>query len=189
MHGNYLFNHSVTCGVDHAQNENIDDDLEESINDLTDAQVSKFNFCEHLAHYLDGSCISNCNRKAVKLAILAEAGTYVRGLDPMKRAKQEDIFMRKYLHIVNNIEDELFKNKPVQDAMRSNCKGAKKKGGRFTSANVYQKQKTEINNIRKFVAIFPGVGDMSILPSGLTQVRDMMKSYIIQLWKLKHPVR
>ncbi len=129
MHGNYLFNHSVTCGVDHAQNENIDDDLEESINDLTDAQVSKFNFCEHLAHYLDGSCISNCNRKAVKLAILAEAGTYVRGLDPMKRAKQEDIFMRKYLHIVNNIEDELFKNKPVQDAMRSNCKGAKKRGG------------------------------------------------------------
>ena len=48
---------------------------------------------------------------AVKFAILAEAGTYIRGLDPMKRAKHEDIFMRKYLHIVNNIEGELFENK------------------------------------------------------------------------------
>ena len=150
--------------------------------------MSKFNFFEHLAHYLDGSCISNRNRKAVKLAILAEAGTYVRGLDPMKRAKQEDIFMRKYLHIVNNFEDELFKNKPVRDTMRTNYKGAKKKGG-VTSATVYWKQETEINNIRKFAAKFPGVGNMSKLPSGSTQVRDMMKPYIIWLWTSKHPVR
>ena len=47
----------------------------------------------------------------------------------------------------------------------------------------------EINNIRKFAAKFPGEGDMSKLPSGLTQVRDMMKPYIIRLWKLKHSVR
>ena len=73
--------------------------------------MRKFNFFERLAHYLNGSRISNRNCKAVKLAILAEAGTYIRGLDPMKRAKHEDIFMRKYLHIVNNIEGELFENK------------------------------------------------------------------------------
>ena len=47
----------------------------------------------------------------------------------------------------------------------------------------------EINNIRKFAAKFPGVGDMSKLPSSSTQVRDMMKPYTIWLWKLKHPVR
>ena len=54
---------------------------------------------------------------------------------------------------------------------------------------MYQKQETEINNIRKFAAKFPGVGDMSKLPSGSTQVRDMMEPHIIRLWKLKHPVR
>ena len=78
---------------------------------------------------MNGSYICNHNPKAVELAILAKAGTYVRGLDPMKRAKQEDNFMRKYLHIVNNIEDDLFKNNEVQDAMRLNYKGAKKGGG------------------------------------------------------------
>ncbi len=74
---------------------------------------------------MDGSRISNHNRKAVELAILAEARTYVCGLDPMKRAKQEEIFMHKYQHIVNNIENGLFENKQVQDAMRLNYKGAK----------------------------------------------------------------
>ena len=66
-------------------------------------------------------------------------------------------------------------------------KGAKGGGG-FTGATVYWKQETEINNIHKFVDKFLGDGDMSKLPSGLTQVRDMMKLYVIWLWKIKHPV-
>ena len=97
--------------ISHARNDNIDDDLEVPNNDLTDEQVSKFDFFERLAQYLDGSCINNHNCKAVELAILAEVGTYIRGLDPMMRVKQEDIFMCKYLHIVNNIEDKLFEHK------------------------------------------------------------------------------
>ena len=72
----------------------------------------------------------------------------------MKRAKQEDIFMHKSLHIVNSIEAKLFENKQVQDAMQLNYKGAKKGGG-VTSATVYRKQEREINNIRKFAAKFP----------------------------------
>ena len=71
MPDSYLFNHSATGGVDDAWNDNIDDDLEGPIDDLTDVQLSKFNFFECLAHYLDGSRISNCNCKAVELAILA----------------------------------------------------------------------------------------------------------------------
>ena len=54
------------------------------------------------------------------------------------------------------------------------------KGGGGSSATMYWKQETEINNICKFAAKFPGVGDMSKLPSDLTQVRDMMKPYIIR---------
>ena len=86
-------------------------------------------FFKCLAHYLNGCCISNCKHKAVKLAILAEARTYVWSPGPMKRAKQEDIIMRKNLHIVNNIEDEPFENKPVCDAMHTNYKRSKKGGG------------------------------------------------------------
>ncbi len=92
------------------------------------------------------------------------------------------------MHIVNDIEDELFKNKRYETQCASTTKGPKRGGG-FTSATVYRKQETEINNIRKVAAKFPEVGDMSRLPSGLAQVRDMMKPYIIRLWKLKHPVR
>jgi hypothetical protein len=71
--------------------------------------------------------------------------------------------------------------------MLLNYKGAKKWEG-FTAATVYRKQETEINNIRKFTAKFPGVGDMSKLPSGSTQERDIKKPYIIRLWKIQHPV-
>jgi hypothetical protein len=60
----------------------------------------------------------------VELAIAAEAGTYVRCLNPMKRAKQEDIFMRKCLHVLNEIEDNLFEHKQVREAMLLNYKGA-----------------------------------------------------------------
>ena len=67
------FNHSATPGGDDVLHDNIYDDLEVPINDLTDVQVRKFNFFGRLALYLDGSRISNRNRKAVKLAILAEA--------------------------------------------------------------------------------------------------------------------
>ena len=48
--------------------DHFDDDLEVPIDDLTDAQVLKFNFFECLAHYFNGSHISNRNRKAVELA-------------------------------------------------------------------------------------------------------------------------
>ena len=108
MPDDFLFNHSATHGGDNVLHDYFNDDLEVPIHDPTDAQVCKFNFFKRLAHYSNGSRISNRNCKAVKLVILAEAGTYVRGLDPMKRAKQEDIFMLKYLHIVNNIEVKLF---------------------------------------------------------------------------------
>jgi hypothetical protein len=122
----YTFNYSASGGSDEPDGDNDDDDLEI---DLTDKQVSKYNFFERLAHYLDGHRITNCNRKAVELAIAAETGTYVRDLNPMKRAKQEDIFMRKYLHVVNQIEDDLFKHEQVREAMLLNYKGAKKGGG------------------------------------------------------------
>ena len=71
----------------------------------------------------------------------------------------------------------------------SQLQTGQKGGGGFTSATMYWKQEKEINNIHKFAAKFPGVGDMSKLPSGLIQVREMTKPHITWLWKLKHLVR
>ncbi len=42
--------------------------------------------------YLDRNCITDCDRKAAELVIYAEAGTYVRCPNSMKRVKQENIF-------------------------------------------------------------------------------------------------
>ena len=101
----YLFNYTASnpksCGGGENERDKGDnDDLDDPIDNLTDKKVSKYNFFQCLVHYLDNHCITNCNCKAVELAIFAEAGTHVRGLDPMKRATQEDVCMRKYLHIV-----------------------------------------------------------------------------------------
>jgi hypothetical protein len=71
--------------------------------------------------------------------------------------------------------------------MLLNYKGLKK-GGNITAATVYCKQEMEINNIRKFSAQFLGVGDMSKMPSGSTQVRIMKKPNIIRLCKIMHTV-
>ncbi len=179
----YLFTYSATGDKPPGDDDN---ELDEPI-DLCDKEVSKFTFIKRLAHYMDGHKISNCNQKAVELAIFAKAGTYVCGLDPMKRPKQEDAFMHKYMQIITSIEDDQFENDNVREAMLLNNKGSQK-GGSFTGATVYRKQETEINNIRKFAAKFPGVNNPSQLPSGSTQVRDMKKPYIIRLWKMKHPV-
>jgi hypothetical protein len=89
----YLFTYFAT---DDKPPGDDNDELNKPI-DLCDEEVSKFTFLERLAHYMDGHKISNSNRKAVELAIFTKAGTYVRGLDPMKRVKQEDAFMRKYM--------------------------------------------------------------------------------------------
>ncbi len=178
----YLFTYSATGDKPPGDDDN---ELNKPV-DLCDKEVSKFTFLKRLAHCMDGHKISNRNQKAVELAILADAGTYIRVLDSMKQQKQEDVFMHKYMQIVTSIDDDQFKNNNVRNAMLLNYKGSKK-GGSFTGATVYRKQETEINNIRKFAPKFPGVNNPSQLPSGSTQVRDMKKPYIIRLWKLKYP--
>ena len=55
----------------------------------TDGEVSKYLFHQRLMHYMDGALIDQQNRKAVELAILVEAGTKVRDMDPMKKTTRE----------------------------------------------------------------------------------------------------
>jgi len=71
----------------------LDDDDEDDF--PTDREVSKYSFHQRLIHYMDGALIDQQNRKAVELAILVEAGTKVRDMDPMKKATREQVLHRK----------------------------------------------------------------------------------------------
>jgi hypothetical protein len=74
-------------------------------NDMpTDAEASKFTFLEHLEHYMEQAQISEDNRKAVELAIMVEAGTTVKEMDPMKKEAKEKAFLNSYVSIIQEIQ-------------------------------------------------------------------------------------
>ena len=60
-------------------------DYPSNLDKPTDAEVGQYTFHERLIHHMDGKKISPSNQKAVELVLLIEAGTYVRGLNPMRK--------------------------------------------------------------------------------------------------------
>ena len=95
----------------------------------TGNEVSKYSFYSRLSHYMEGHKISESNCAAVKLCLLSEAGAFVRNMDPMKKDKKESTFFAnaKYLSIVNEIEDDQFKDEESdRENMRQRYKGGKK---------------------------------------------------------------
>jgi hypothetical protein len=53
--------------------------------EVTVAQANEVLFVECILHYMDCQPIENGNQKAVELAIMLEAGTRIREMDPMKK--------------------------------------------------------------------------------------------------------
>ena len=49
---------------------------------------------------MEGEKISPSNRKAVELVLLIEAGTYVRGLNPMRKPQMGDMILKKYQRLI-----------------------------------------------------------------------------------------
>jgi hypothetical protein len=76
---------------------------------------------------MDGEKISPSNRKAVELALLIEAGTYVWGLNPMRKPQMgEMILVKKYQRLIGDIAPKHFVCKSVRNDMLAGYKGAKK---------------------------------------------------------------
>jgi hypothetical protein len=92
----------------------------------TDAKVGKYTFHERLIHYMNGDKISPSNRKAVELVLLVEAGTYVRGLNPMRKPQMGDMILKKYQRLIGEIGPEHFVCESVCNDMLAGYKGAKK---------------------------------------------------------------
>ena len=151
----------------------------------TDNEVSKYSFFARLMHYMDGNKISESNRAAVEVCILVEAGAAVRSMDPMKKERKENAFFNKYMGILDEIDDDLFANDSVREAMRRRYKKAKLDNN---PARLWRKYETDLTELRNFAKKLPGVGSLSELPSGSNQLRHMKMPLVQKLWVEKHPV-
>ena len=99
---------------------NYDDDFP------PEAEVSKYTFFRQLTNYLEGAKITQQNCKAVERVILVESGTYVWNMDAMKKAKREEALLRKYVSIINEIDNNCCKEDSVRRDMCNRYKGVKK---------------------------------------------------------------
>ena len=151
----------------------------------TDAEVSRYTFHERLAHYMEGERISQMNRKAVELALLIEAGSYVRGLNPMRKPAMGDMILKKYQRLIQDIDPVHFVCESVRVDMLAGYKGSKKN---MTGETLWRKYEREMTEVKTFASKFPGINCPSELPSGSTQLLDMKRPYIIKLWSERYPV-
>ncbi len=116
---------------------------------------------------------------------MVEAGTSVREMDPMKKETKEKAFLNSYVSIIQEIPDKHFEHGAVCPAMLLAYKGARKKI--LEGGTLWRKYKSELNEVRKFALKFPGIGNLSRLPSGTAQLQQMKRPLIIKLWKEKYP--
>ena len=151
----------------------------------TDAEASKYSFLDRLEHYMERALITEDNRKAVELAIMVEAGTTVREMDPMKKEVKEKAFLKSYVSIIQEIPYERFEHAAISPAMLLAYKGARKKI--LEGVTLWRNYENELNEVRKFALKFPGIGNLSRLPSGTAQLQQMKRPLIIKLWKEKYP--
>ena len=119
---------------------NYDDDFP------PEAEVSKYTFFRQLTNYLEGAKITQQNPKAVEIVILVESGTCVRNMDAMKKAKCKEVLLRKYVSIINEINNDCFEEDSVRIDMLNRYKGATKQ---LSGENLLRKLDLEMRDVRK----------------------------------------
>ena len=100
-------------------------------------------------------------------------------MDPMKKEVKEKAFPNSYVSIIQEISDERFEDAAIRPAMHLAYKGAWKKI--LERGTLWRKYKNELNEVRKFTLKFPGIGNLSRLPSGTAQLQQMKRPLIIKL--------
>jgi hypothetical protein len=134
---------------------------------------------------MEGHKIGKSDYASVELCILSEAGAFVHNMDPMKKNKKEKAFFAKHVSIINEIEDEEFKNECIRSNMHQSYMGAKKDNN---GQSLWWKYKTELTKLWSFAKTIPGTGNLAELPSGSTQLQHMKKPLVQALWTAKHLV-
>jgi hypothetical protein len=158
----------------------------ESEDEKTDLEVSKYSFFDRLEHYMDHETIKEDNRKAVELALMVEAGSIVREMGTMTKEQRSTRFFREYISLIGDIPDSRFEDGGVRQNMEQRFKGMRR--GEMNAENLFRKYESEMTNLKKFAYKFPGVGDLSKLPSGTAQLQQLKRPVVRKLWVQKFPV-
>ena len=99
--------------------------------------------------------------------------------------KKEKAFFNKYMGIVDEIEDDQFKDDSICHAI---CRGYKKAKLNKNPAHLWRKYKSNLTELCNFLKKLPGVGGLSELPSGSNQLQHMKMPLVHKLWKEKYLV-
>ena len=163
--------------------EEDDDDFE---GEKTDQEVSKYSFYDRLEHYMERELIKEENRKSVELAVMVEAGSNVREMGVMTKELRANRFHSEYVSILADIPDSRFGDDGLRASMQHCFKGMRK--GEMSAENLLRKYESELTTLRRFAYKFPGVGNLSKLPSGTAQLQQLRKPLVAKLWIEKNPV-
>ncbi len=164
--------------------EEDDDDFE---GEKTDQEVSKYSFYDRLKHYMERELIKEKNRKSVELAIMVEAGANVREMGVMTKELRASRFHSEYVSIIAEIPDTRFEEDSLRASMQHRFKGMRK--GEMSAENLLRKYESELTTLQRFAYKFPGVGNLSKLPSGTAQLQQLRRPFVAKLWVEKNPVR
>jgi hypothetical protein len=125
------------------------------------------------------------NLKSVEICIMIECGMHICNMDPMRRERQEEIILCKYISLISNIKDMQFANDSVHAAMLRMYSGGK---NQLTGPTLWRKNEKVMTDTKLFASKFPGLKSTSYLPSVLTQLCHMKKPYVTKLWIAENPV-
>ena len=174
-------------GILFSGGEEDDDDDDDFEAEKTDQEVSKYSFYDRLEHYMERELIKEENHKSVELAIMVEAGANVREMGVMTKELCANWFHSEYVSIIAEIPDTRFEDDSLRASMQHRFKGMRK--GEMSAENLLCKYESELTTLRRFAYKFPGVGNLSKLPSGTAQLQQLRRPLVAKLWVEKNPVR
>ena len=131
--------------------------------------------------------IKEKNLKSVELAVMVEVGANVREMGVMTKELHANRFHSEYVSILADIPDSRFGEDGLRASMQHRFKGMRK--GEMSAENLLRKYESELTTLRRFAYKFPGVANLSKLPSGTTQLQQLRRPLVAKLWVEKNLVR
>ncbi len=124
--------------------------------------------------------------KEVELAVMVEAGANLHEMGVMTKELRANRFHSEYVSIIADIPDSHFGDDGLRASMQHPFKGMRK--GEMSAENLLRKYESELTTLQRFAYKFPGVGNLSKLPSGTVQLQQLRKPLVAKLWVEKNLV-
>jgi hypothetical protein len=105
----------------------------------------------------------------------------------MTKELRANWFHSEYVSIIAEIPDTRFEDDSLRASMQHCFKGMRK--GEMSAENLLSKYESELTTLQRFAYKFPGVGNLSKLPSGTAQLQQLRRPLVAKLWVEKNLVR